>query len=84
MVAAVARAQAKPGGRMSTPELCGGTMHKGQWFQGGRVVLTRDPNRQEEACPGGLTVCEDCSEEFGQFLKAAYDAQARRAEHRAD
>jgi hypothetical protein len=26
-------------------ELCGGTMHKGQWFQCGRVVLTRDPNR---------------------------------------
>jgi hypothetical protein len=55
-------------------------MHKGQWFQCGRVVLTRDPNRQEEACPGGLVVCWDCTEEVGQFLKAAYDARARRKE----
>ncbi len=69
---------------MSDPELCGGTIHNGTYYACGRVVLTRDPNRQEEACPGGLSVCWDCMEEFGEFMRRAYDARARRKEWQED
>jgi hypothetical protein len=69
---------------MSEPELCGGTIHNGEHFACGRTVLRRDPNRKEEACPGGLCVCEDCADDFAEFLQRGYNAAARRAEHRAD
>jgi hypothetical protein len=65
-------------------ELCSGTVHKGEWFQCGRVVLQRDPTKPAEACPGGLTICWDCSDEFGEFMKAAYDARAVRMEHQGE
>jgi hypothetical protein len=54
--------------------LCGGTIHNGEFYQCGRVVLTRDPNRKEEACLGGLTTCWDCADDFAEFIKRAYDA----------
>jgi hypothetical protein len=64
--------------------LCEGTTHNGEFYQCGRVVLRRDPNRKEEACPGGLTTCSDCMDEFAEFLRRAYDARARRKEWERD
>jgi hypothetical protein len=69
---------------MSEPELCGGTIHEGEFYQCGRAVLMRDPNRQEEACPGGLAICGDCADDFAEFMSAAYDARARRQEWETD
>jgi hypothetical protein len=63
------------------PELCGGTVHEGEHYTCGRAVLRRDPARREDACPGGLVMCEGCVDEGVEFLRAAYDAAAKRAEH---
>ncbi len=46
----------------------------------GRHVLYRDPTKEEEACPDGLFICRSCVGDFGDFMKAAYDAQAVRQE----
>jgi hypothetical protein len=63
---------------------CGGTIHEGEHFTCGRVVLMRDPTNPADACPGGLTVCVECVDEFTPFLKVAYDARAVRQEMSAD
>lgn len=69
---------------MSEREPCGGTVHEGTYYACGRTLLVRDPNRQEEACPGGLATCYDCMDEFAEFMRRAYDARARRMEHKAE
>jgi len=45
-----------------------------------RILLSGDPTNPDEACPGGTRVCFDCMDKFGEFMKAAYDARARRLE----
>jgi hypothetical protein len=46
----------------------------------GRTLLQRDPTDKKQACPGGTQICGDCVDVFGEFMQAAYDAQARRKE----
>ncbi len=59
----------------------------------GRAVLLKDPADPKQACPNhgatperwkgptGTRICEDCSDVFGDFMEAAYNARAVRMEH---
>ena len=72
---------------MSAPSFtCNRSGPRSGVFACGRVVLGRDPTTAE-ACPSyggvGLFICADCVADVGDFLEAAYNARARRMEHRA-
>jgi hypothetical protein len=62
-------------------------VHDGELYECGRVVLNRDPTTKE-ACPSyggaGLFICADCTDDVCGFFDKAYNARARRMEHRAD
>jgi hypothetical protein len=64
----------------ASPQLCPGRVYDGEFYACGRTVLYRDPAKKEGGCPGGLFVCGSCVDDFGDFMKVAYDAQAVRQE----
>jgi hypothetical protein len=68
-------------------ELCYDRFIDGEFYECGRVVLTRDPTGPQ-ACPSygadGLFMCPDCEEVVTDFFKRAYDARARRLEWETD
>jgi hypothetical protein len=64
-----------------SPQPCPRRAYDGEFYGCGRTVLYRDPHKhREDGYPGGLFVCVDCVEPFGEFLSAAYDAKAVREE----
>jgi hypothetical protein len=65
--------------------LCPPRERDGDTFLCGRTILERDPHkRREDGCPGGLFVCEECVDDFCDFLRRAYDARAVRMEHKEE
>ncbi len=69
----------------TSPQPCSGRVYDGEFYACGRTVLYRDPHkRREDGCPGGLFVCADCVEPFGEFLDKAHDAKAVREEWGVD